>query len=74
MSQEETSQFPDITDTFFFYDFAGELKRSMDLRHSPPKELPSKMLKYKRMKERQQMLTAESGENDVNKKCAGTQT
>ena len=46
----------------------------MDLRQSPPKELPSKMLKYKRMKERQQMMAAESGENDVNKKCAGTQT
>ena len=46
----------------------------MDLRQSPPKELPSKMLKYKHMKERQQMMAAESGENDVNKKCTGTQT
>ena len=29
------------------------LKRSMEQRESPPKELPSKMYKFKRMKERQ---------------------
>ena len=69
-----TNQFPEIADTNLFCHFTGDLKRSMDLRQSPPKELPSKMLKYKHMKERQQMLAAESGENDVNKKCAGTQT
>ena len=53
--------------------FAGELKRSLDIRQSPPLELPSKMLKYKRMKERQQQLAAQA-ENDSSTKCAGTQT
>ncbi len=60
------------------FEFAGDLKRSLDERHSPPKELPSKMLKYKRLRERQQMLNADArgatAAADVDRKCAGTQT
>lgn len=51
------------------------IKRNME-RESPPKELPTKMLRYQRMKERQHTPPL-GGIDDTqanSKKCAGTQT